>query len=118
MDFEACKAFYGGILGLRLAMDLGWVMTFVSDSSPTAQITMIRRDQTAPMNPQVSIEVEDAAALFEKAKAAKADVVYPLVDEPWGVRRFFVRDPNGVVLNIMSHIRSASGGSGKERSAC
>ena len=29
--------------------------------------------------------------------------VYPLTDEPWGVRRFFTRDPNGVVVNVLSH---------------
>jgi hypothetical protein len=26
-----------------------------------------------------------------------------LTDEPWGVRRFFVRDPNGVIVNVMEH---------------
>jgi hypothetical protein len=30
--------------------------------------------------------------------------VYPLTNEPWGVRRFFVTDPNGIVINVMSHI--------------
>ena len=30
-------------------------------------------------------------------------VVYPLTDEPWGVRRFFVTDPNGVIINVMNH---------------
>ncbi|MGA2287514.1 MAG: VOC family protein, partial [Bradyrhizobium sp.] len=30
-------------------------------------------------------------------------IVYPLTDEPWGVRRFFVRDPNGAVINVVSH---------------
>ena len=32
------------------------------------------------------------------------EIVYPLTDEEWGVRRFFVRDPGGVVVNVMSHI--------------
>jgi len=27
-------------------------------------------------------------------------MVYPLTDEPWGVRRFFVADPKGVVMDI------------------
>ena len=31
-------------------------------------------------------------------------LVYPLTNEPWGVRRFFVTDPNGIVINVMSHI--------------
>ena len=30
-------------------------------------------------------------------------IVYPATDEPWGVRRFFVADPNGVIINILSH---------------
>jgi hypothetical protein len=37
------------------------------------------------------------------------EIVYALTDEPWGVRRFFVRDPNGMVINVMSH-HSGSGG--------
>lgn len=31
-------------------------------------------------------------------------IVYPLTNEPWGVRRFFVADPNGVVVNVMCHL--------------
>jgi predicted enzyme related to lactoylglutathione lyase len=102
-DFAACRNFYGGVLGLNLEMDLGWIMTFVSPSNPTAQITMIRKDQTAPITPQITIEVEDVTTLFDSATAAGANIVYPLTDEPWGVRRFFVIDPNGIIINIMGH---------------
>ena len=101
-DFRASKEFYTRILGLQRAMDLGWVMTFVSPNNPTAQITIIQKDQTAPMNPQISIEVEDVMAVFSRAQAAGADIIYPLTGEPWGVRRFFVRDPNGVTINVLS----------------
>lgn len=102
-DFEGSKEFYTNVLGLQLSMDLGWVMTFVSPSNPTAQITLIRKDQAAPVNPQVSIEVEDVTSLFATAQQASARIIYPLTDEPWGVRRFFVEDPNGIVINVMSH---------------
>ena len=30
-------------------------------------------------------------------------IEYALRDEPWGVRRFFLRDPLGRLLNILSH---------------
>ncbi len=106
-DLETCKAFYTGVLGLTLAMDLGWVMTFVSPTNPTAQITLIAADLTAPVNPQVSVEVEEVEALFEAAKDSGAEIVYPLTDEPWGVRRFFVRDPGGTVINVVSHRKPA-----------
>jgi hypothetical protein len=31
------------------------------------------------------------------------EVIYGPVDEPWGVHRFFVRDPHGVVISVLSH---------------
>ena len=34
------------------------------------------------------------------------NIVHPLTDEPWGVRRFFVRDPDGKVVNVISHLGS------------
>ena len=101
-DFGASQKFYTKILGLQLAMDLGWVMTFVSPNNPSVQITIIQKDQTAPLNPHISIEVEDVLAVFSKAQAAGADIIYPLTEEPWGVRRFFVLDPNGVIINVLS----------------
>jgi predicted enzyme related to lactoylglutathione lyase len=101
-DFGASQKFYTSVLGLQLAMNLEWVMTFVSPDNPTAQITIIQKDQTAPTNPHISIEVEDVIAVFSNAQAAGADIIYPLTEEPWGVRRFFVRDPNGVIINVLS----------------
>jgi uncharacterized glyoxalase superfamily protein PhnB len=42
-------------------------------------------------------------AIHAEAERHGAEIVYPLTDEAWGVRRFLVRDPNGIVLNIMCH---------------
>ena len=38
-----------------------------------------------------------------RAVASGADIVYPLTDEPLGLRRFFVRDPDGTVINVTQH---------------
>jgi len=51
----------------------------------------------------MTIEVDDVDAVHAKAVGLSLQVVYPLTDEPWGVRRFFVTDPSGVVINVMSH---------------
>lgn len=32
------KIFYGDVLGMDIAMDLGWIMTFAADGSMTPQI--------------------------------------------------------------------------------
>jgi predicted enzyme related to lactoylglutathione lyase len=97
------RAFYEDVLGFDLAMDMGWIVTFVSPANPSAQVSMIRQDASAPVHPDASVEVDDVDATHAKAVGGGFEVVYPLTDEPWGVRRFFVRDPNGKVINVMSH---------------
>jgi uncharacterized glyoxalase superfamily protein PhnB len=51
----------------------------------------------------VSIEVDDVDAIHTAAVRQGIEIVHPLTDELWGVRRFFARDPNGVVVNVLSH---------------
>ncbi|OGU13610.1 MAG: glyoxalase [Gemmatimonadetes bacterium RIFCSPLOWO2_12_FULL_68_9] len=101
---DESREFYTGVLGFELVMDLGFVMTFASPTNPTAQITIMRSDGSSQLVPQVTVEVADVDAVHAEAVRRGAEVVYPLTDEPWGVRRFFLRDPNGVVLNVMRHI--------------
>jgi predicted enzyme related to lactoylglutathione lyase len=100
----ASREFYENVIGLELGMDLGWIMTFGSTSNETAQLTVMSEDATAPVSPDVSIEVEDVDAVHAKAVERGYEIVHPVTDEPWGVRRFFVRDPNGAVINVMTHM--------------
>lgn len=100
---EESKAFYSDFLGLNLAMDMGWIATFVSPSQPLAQVTLMQATESTVPSPGISIEVADVNAVHAKAVELGLPIVYPLTDEPWGVRRFFVEDPNGVVVNVMCH---------------
>ncbi|MFK4111414.1 VOC family protein [Streptomyces sp. NPDC002176] len=99
---EESVAFYG-VLGLEQVMDHGWVTTLGSPSNPTAQLTLMDEDRTAPVAPDLSIEVDDADAVYAALLEGGAEIVHPLTDEEWGVRRFFVRDPAGRVVNVLSH---------------
>jgi catechol 2,3-dioxygenase-like lactoylglutathione lyase family enzyme len=105
---DACRDFYAGLLGFQVAMDLGWIVTFVSPSNPTAQLSVVREDATAPVVAQITVEVADVDAVHAEAVRRGLAIVHPLTDEPWGVRRFFVKDPNGVVLNVASHRADAA----------
>lgn len=96
-------AFYKEFIGMKVAMDREWIITFVSEQNPMAQINVIRNEVPQVPHPDISIEVEDVDAMFAKAREQGIEVVYPITDEPWGVRRFFVKDPNGKVVNILSH---------------
>jgi catechol 2,3-dioxygenase-like lactoylglutathione lyase family enzyme len=53
--------------------------------------------------PDLSIEVDNLDAALARVKKANIPIEYGPVDEPWGVRRFFVRDPFGKLLNILVH---------------
>jgi catechol 2,3-dioxygenase-like lactoylglutathione lyase family enzyme len=99
----ASRAFYTDVLGLEVVMDLGWVVTFASPGVPAAQLSVMQDDASASLQPDASIEVDDVDTVHAAAARLGYEVVHPLTDEPWGVRRFFVRDPNGKVLNILSH---------------
>ncbi|MFD1939527.1 MULTISPECIES: VOC family protein [Nonomuraea] len=91
------------LLGFEEVMNHGWIITLASPTQPTAQISVMTADRTAPVNPDLSVEVDDVDAAYEAVLKSGAEIVHPLRDEDWGVRRFFVRDPNGRVINVLGH---------------
>jgi catechol 2,3-dioxygenase-like lactoylglutathione lyase family enzyme len=102
-SLEAAKRFYGHVFGLEPAMDHGWIVTLADPHQPGSQISLMTHDEAATVVPDVSIQVDDVDVAYAAAFQAGAEVIHPLTNEPWGVRRFFVRDPDGHVLNVLSH---------------
>jgi catechol 2,3-dioxygenase-like lactoylglutathione lyase family enzyme len=96
------REFYG-LLGFEEVMNHGWIMTLASPGEPKAQVSFMARDETAPVVPDMSVEVDDVDAAYAALRESGAEIVHPLQDEEWGVRRFFVRDPNGRVVNGLGH---------------
>ncbi|MFJ7072076.1 VOC family protein [Streptomyces sp. NPDC098781] len=103
-DITAARDFYLGYLGLSdEAMNLGWVARYQSPDG-RAQIQLVTRDATAPELAAVSVRVGTGVdAAYAEALRLGYEIVHPLTDEPWGLRRFHVRAPDGNVLNIVSH---------------
>lgn len=100
---DAARAFYGDLLGLELVMDLGWIATFAADAAAAPQISIATEGGSGTPVPDFSIEVDNLDEVWRSAKQAGLQIEYGLVSEPWGVRRFFVRDPFGRLVNILSH---------------
>jgi catechol 2,3-dioxygenase-like lactoylglutathione lyase family enzyme len=101
-DFEATRAFYTGVLGLE---EGGFGGGYIGFGSGQAQV-LFAAPSTSPVLPEMGVDVgsrEAVDAAHAEAVRAGHEVVYGPVDEPWGVRRFFVRDPNGVVLSVLAH---------------
>ena len=102
-NVEATKAFYMKVFDLDLAMDLGWIATLSTDTPGPAQISIMSEGGSGAPIPDMSIEVENVDQVLAKAQNHNAEIIYPLTDEPWGVRRFFLRDPAGKIINVLSH---------------
>ena len=102
-DVAGLRQFYQALFDLDVAMDLGWIVTLSSGHSMSVQLSIASEGGSGASVPDLSIEVDDVDAVYRRAKAQGVRIVYDLIDEPWGVRRFFLRDPSGKLLNVLSH---------------
>ena len=95
--------FYRDILGLHVAMDHGWIRTYVAQAAAIVQVSFATEGGSGTPVPYLSIEVDDFDEALERMAAAGIALEYGPVMEPWGVRRFFVRDPFGKLVNVLQH---------------
>jgi catechol 2,3-dioxygenase-like lactoylglutathione lyase family enzyme len=102
-DVEKAKAFYEGVLGLKLLMDLGWIRTYGSGSKMTIQVSVLSEGGSGTSVPDISIEVDNIDEALARSQKAGLPIEYGPTSEPWGVRRFYVRDPFGKLINILQH---------------
>lgn len=100
---EKAEAFYGDLLGLELLMDHGWFRTYGSEERMRVQVSFGSEGGSGTSVPDLSIEVDDIEAALARFNEANVPIEYGPVSEPWGVRRFYVRDPFGKLLNILQH---------------
>lgn len=99
-DIEAAKGFYTDYLGLAAEeFNLGWVARF-TDPETGEHVQLVTGDATAPEDSAMTVRVPDLDAAHAEAVAAGYEIVHPVTTEPWGVRRFFVRAPDGTVVNV------------------
>ena len=104
MDIKRAKRFYGDALGLDIVMDHGWITTFGSAAKMTVQVSFASQGGSGTAVPDLSIEVDDLDTALERMHEAGFPIEYGPAEEPWGVRRFFVRDPFGRLVNILEHL--------------
>src|SRR5689334_9772673 len=102
-DIEAAKSFYTDYLGLRTEeFNMGWVARFTSPDTGV-HLQLVTRDASAPENPLISVFTDDLDTAYAEAKDRGYEIVHPPSTEPWGVHRFFVRAPDGTVINVVHH---------------
>ena len=105
-DVASASTLYAQIFGLGVGMDLGWVGNLAPAEAPAVQLQVLTSDASAPCNPAISVGVaapSEVDAIHERVVAAALEIVHPLTDEDWGVRRFFFRDYDGNVINVVAN---------------
>jgi catechol 2,3-dioxygenase-like lactoylglutathione lyase family enzyme len=103
-DINAAKHFYGEVLGLEQLMDHGWLTTYGNSAKMTVQVGIASEGGSGTDVPDLSIEVDDVDAALQRMRKAGYTIVYGPANEPWSVRRFYVRDPFGKLVNILMHL--------------
>jgi predicted enzyme related to lactoylglutathione lyase len=93
--------FYVQVFGLDLPFDMGWITFLSRDASQKIELHTASEGGSGTELPVISIGVDDLDAAEAAVRAAGAEVVYGPASEPWGLRRFFFRDPAGNLVNVV-----------------
>lgn len=102
-DIDSAKRFYTDYLGLSTEdFNMDWVARYRSPDTG-ANVQLVTHDKTAPEDAVISVLTDDVDGAYAEAQRLGYEIVHPITDETWGVRRFFVKAPDGNVLNIVRH---------------
>jgi predicted enzyme related to lactoylglutathione lyase len=101
-DLEAARSFYTDYLGLSSeAFNMGWVARYTCPDG-NAVVQLVTGDASAAEDSVISVHADDVDAAYKEAQKLGYEIVHPMTTEPCGVRRFFVRAPDGNVINIVN----------------
>src|SRR3954447_16026198 len=103
-DIPAAQEFYADYLGLSVEeFNLGWVARFSSPDG-RASVQLVTKDATSPQDSAISVHVgAGVEEAYAEAQRRGYEIVHPLTEEAWGVRRFLVRSPDGNIVNVVNH---------------
>ena len=113
-----CRDFYTRWFGFRVVFEATWfVYLKPSDESPYGIAFMTPDHPSQPPGPEafdgegflLTFQVSDAASEFERVREAGLFVDHPLREQPWGQRRFGLRDPAGVWVDVVEQIEPEPG---------
>jgi catechol 2,3-dioxygenase-like lactoylglutathione lyase family enzyme len=112
------RDFFVKFFGMSLVFEASWVVMLArKEGGPIVLGLMTADHPSKPPGPEtfdgkgmiMTFQVEDAAAEHKRLQAAGAPIVYGPAEEPWGQRRFMVRDPSGILVDVVEQIEPAPG---------
>jgi catechol 2,3-dioxygenase-like lactoylglutathione lyase family enzyme len=111
-DVAASRDFYTALLQLDVVFDSDWYAQLQDPSFAPVQLGLVIRGHAtvpdgfaqAPAGVLVTVEVDDADAVHERALAAGLPIPLPLRDEDFGQRHFMTVDPDGLLVDVVQII--------------
>jgi len=108
---EETRDFYVKLLGFVVGFEhQGWYIQMALPTNPQLQVGIMRR--THEFTPKafqhpaqgviISVQVEDVDATYAAVLKHGFRITHGLCDESFGMRRFMVADPNGLLVNLFS----------------
>ncbi|WP_108882732.1 VOC family protein [Anderseniella sp. Alg231-50] len=107
-DVSKTAAFYENLLGMTRHFESDWFVILTHEDIQGLEFGILQRDhaivpadiRAAPAGVIVTFVVADCDEVYRKAVAAKAPIIEPPADMPYGQRRMLLRDPDGTVLDV------------------
>jgi catechol 2,3-dioxygenase-like lactoylglutathione lyase family enzyme len=115
---DRTRAFYIDIVGLGVVFDSSWFVALGDPARGSIALALMAHDHpSSPPGPETyggkgvlfTVQVADAAAAEQRMVQAGAVLVHAMRDEPWGQRRFMVRDPAGMEVDVVEQVAPRPG---------
>jgi predicted enzyme related to lactoylglutathione lyase len=112
------RDFFLQCFDMRVVFEASWVVMLSHRDDGSISLGLMASDHpSSPPGPEIfegqgiiwTVQVDDAATLHARLTAKGVPIPHPLTDAPWGQRRFMVRDPSGVLVDVVEQIEPAPG---------
>lgn len=112
-----CRRFWVGQLGFDVLFEATWILVVASDGERRLVAFMHPDHPSTPPHHErfgaegllLTLESDDVDSEHARLAGLGVEVVHGPRDEPWGQRRFLMRDPAGVWVDVVAQIAPEAG---------
>lgn len=112
------REFFVRYLGMHVLFEASWIVMLSHTETAAISLGLMSSDHpSSPPGPEtfdargmiLTLQTDDAQALFDSLAAEAARITHPLTDAPWGQRRFMLTEPSGIVVDVVQQIEARPG---------
>ncbi len=103
-DVEKATAFYRDVIGMEVHVAFPDGSFAMLGGHGDAEVALVRHEDPPPG--EAYLYVRGVEALLGKCELAGFEITRPLTTQPWGLRDFVVRDPDGHLIGVGERVGS------------